>query len=123
MAPRSAELTMEDAVRVESSSPFSASTSAAASSSSAAYPSSSAASGISFYCSHLVKYDDVKGPFVFTVEKEGASAAVPTKSAADEMSEKAKEQLTKIAKEMGMPVWALYCIGIGKFFNYLFTLL
>lgn len=28
------------------------------------------------------------------------------------MSEKAKEQLTKIAKEMGMPVWALYCIGI-----------
>lgn len=38
----------------------------------------------------------------------------PTKSAADEMSEKAKEQLTKLAKEMGMPVWALYCIGIGK---------
>lgn len=42
---------------------------------------------------------------------------MPTKSAADEMSEKAKEQLTKIAKEMGMPVWALYCIGIGNFKN------
>lgn len=39
----------------------------------------------------------------------------PTKSTADEISEKAKEQLVKLAKEMGMPVWALYCIGIGKF--------
>ena len=45
---------------------------------------------------------------------ESEPAVPPTKSAADEMSEKAKEQLTKIAKEMGMPVWALYCIGIGK---------
>ena len=48
-------------------------------------------------------------------ESGAAAAAVPTKSATDEMSEKAKEQLTKIAKEMGMPVWALYCIGIGNF--------
>ena len=52
--------------------------------------------------------------YTITVENEGA-AAVPTKSTADEMSEKAKEQLTKIAKEMGMPVWALYCIGIGNY--------
>jgi hypothetical protein len=29
----------------------------------------------------------------------------------------AKEQLAKLAKEMGMPVWALYCIGIGKSFS------
>lgn len=48
---------------------------------------------------------------LFLAENE----APVTKSTADEMSEKAKEQLTKIAKEMGMPVWALYCIGIGEF--------
>ena len=45
---------------------------------------------------------------------ESEPPAPPTKSTADEMSEMAKEQLAKIAKEMGMPVWALYCIGIGK---------
>ena len=49
-----------------------------------------------------------------TAATESESAVPPTKSAADEMSEKAKEQLTKLAKEMGMPVWALYCIGICK---------
>lgn len=38
----------------------------------------------------------------------------PTKSAADEIAEKAKEQLAKLAKEMGIPTWALYCIGIGE---------
>lgn len=48
------------------------------------------------------------------VATESEPAVPPTKSAADEMSEKAKEQLTKLAKEMGMPVWALYCIGICK---------
>jgi len=37
----------------------------------------------------------------------------PTKSAADEIAEKAKEQLAKLAKEMGIPTWALYCIGIA----------
>ena len=51
MAPRSAELTMEDAVLVETSSPFSASSAssgaaaAAKASSSAAYPTSSVPSG------------------------------------------------------------------------------
>ena len=40
--------------------------------------------------------------------------ALPTKSSADEMAEKAKEQLGKLAKEMGVPLWALYCIGIGN---------
>ncbi len=48
---------------------------------------------------------------------ESEPPAPPTKSTADEMSEMAKEQLAKIAKEMGMPVWALYCIGIGKSFS------
>lgn len=47
---------------------------------------------------------------------ESEPPAPPTKSTADEMSEMAKEQLAKLAKEMGMPVWALYCIGIGKSF-------
>lgn len=49
-----------------------------------------------------------------TAESEGAAAVPPTKSAAEEMGEKAKEELTKLAKQMGMPVWALYCIGIGE---------
>jgi len=43
----------------------------------------------------------------------GGDEAV-TKSTGEEMSEAAKEELDKIAKEMGLPLWALYCIGIGK---------
>jgi len=37
-----------------------------------------------------------------------------TKSTSEEMNEAAKEELEKIAKEFGLPLWALYCIGIGK---------
>lgn len=45
----------------------------------------------------------------------GSEEAIPaTKSTGEEMSEAAKEELGKIAKEMGLPLWALYCIGIGK---------
>lgn len=51
--------------------------------------------------------------FSYSLSRTAEKEAPVTKSTADEMSEKAKEQLTKIAKEMGMPVWALYCIGIG----------
>ena len=54
------------------------------------------------------------GAAAATMENE--PSAPPTKSTAEEMSERAKDELAKIAKEMGMPVWALYCIGIGKFF-------
>lgn len=43
----------------------------------------------------------------------GEADVAPTKSAADEMAEKAKEQLAKLAKEMGIPTWALYCIGVA----------
>jgi len=36
-----------------------------------------------------------------------------TKSTSEEMNEAAKEELEKIAKEFGLPLWALYCIGIA----------
>ena len=58
------------------------------------------------------------GAAAATMENE--PSAPPTKSTAEEMSERAKDELAKIAKEMGMPVWALYCIGIGKFFFSIF---
>ena len=48
------------------------------------------------------------------LDRVGEADVAPTKSTADEMAEKAKEQLAKLAKEMGIPTWALYCIGIGK---------
>ncbi|XP_046440576.1 synaptotagmin 1-like isoform X6 [Daphnia pulex] len=95
MAPKAADekgiVLMEEDIRTETSSPF---------------PSSSATSSSPFSSSPM------------TGAAAGATAeseppAPPTKSTADEMSEMAKEQLAKIAKEMGMPVWALYCIGIA----------
>lgn len=46
---------------------------------------------------------------------ESEPSVPPTKSAGSDMSEIAREEMAKIAKEMGLPVWALYCIGIGKF--------
>lgn len=51
---------------------------------------------------------------MFVTAATESETVPPTKSAADIMSEQAKEQLSKLAKEMGMPVWALYCIGICK---------
>jgi hypothetical protein len=59
------------------------------------------------------------GAAAATMESE--PSAPPTKSTAEEMSERAKDELAKIAKEMGMPVWALYCIGLGKFFFFDFS--
>ena len=53
----------------------------------------------------------------------GEADVAPTKSAADEMAEKAKEQLAKLAKEMGIPTWALYCIGVGKRSHFIYSML
>ena len=44
----------------------------------------------------------------------GDEAVEATKSTGEEISEAAKEELGKIAEEMGLPLWALYCIGIGN---------
>jgi len=43
----------------------------------------------------------------------GDEAVEATKSTGEEISEAAKEELGKIAEEMGLPLWALYCIGIA----------
>ena len=57
------------------------------------------------------------------LDRVGEADVAPTKSTADEMAEKAKEQLAKLAKEMGIPTWALYCIGIGKRSHFLKSVL
>nr|CAH0104654.1 unnamed protein product [Daphnia galeata] len=96
MAPKASDVQKVDVVvfeefQMEVSSPL---PSSSATSSSTPFSSSSMASGAA----------------AATMESE--PSAPPTKSTAEEMSERAKDELAKIAKEMGMPVWALYCIGI-----------
>lgn len=49
-----------------------------------------------------------------SVTKSMDAELFPTNSSAEDLTEKANEQLSTLAKEMGIPVWAVYCIGIGK---------